>query len=77
MRKPYVQRDLFAHRAARPTQARRDFAAANLLAATIIASDPAAYPAGCLSALWADMVLSRAAERDDAEAWPRFAWRAA
>ena len=51
--------------------------AANLEAATVIASDPEKYPEGSLPALWSDVVLSKAAEPDDAEAGPLFESRAA
>ena len=46
--------------------------AGNMTAASIIASNPAAYPAGSLAAEWADMILSRAANPDQAEAGPLF-----
>ena len=42
-------------------------------AATLIASDPVAYPEGSLMAQWADLILSKAAQPDDAEAGPLFA----
>jgi len=46
----------------------------NLTAATIIASNPVAYPPGSLMAQWADVVLSRAAAQpDESEAGPPFA----
>jgi hypothetical protein len=45
----------------------------NLTAASIIASNPVAYPEGSLAAQWADMILSKAAHPDDAEAGPLFA----
>ena len=44
----------------------------NLMAATLIAADPMAYPEGSLSALWSDVVLSKAAEPDDSEAGSLF-----
>jgi hypothetical protein len=53
------------------------FAAANLLAATLLAADPAMFPLGSLPAVWSDLVLTRAAERDEAEASPLSARRAA
>jgi hypothetical protein len=44
----------------------------NLAAASIIASNPVAYPEGSLMAQWADLILSKAAHPDDAEAGPLF-----
>jgi hypothetical protein len=38
------------------------FAAANLTAASIIASDPVTHPVGSLMAEWAEVILTRAAE---------------
>jgi hypothetical protein len=45
---------------------------ANLESACIIASNPVAYPEGSLMAEWADMILSRAADADEAKAMPLF-----
>jgi hypothetical protein len=53
------------------------FDASNLLAATLIASDPGKYPEGSLMAEWADLVLSKAAVLDNALAGPLFESRAA
>lgn len=39
----------------------------NLEAATIIASNPTLYPEGSLMSLWADVVLSRAVDSQDAK----------
>lgn len=50
--------------------ARDGFDAANLLAATLIAADPARYQ-GVLQE-WADVILSKAAEPDESEAGPLF-----
>jgi hypothetical protein len=55
--------------------ARDGFATSNLLVATLLASDPERYPG--LPQEWSDIVLSQAAERDEAEAGPLSAWRAA
>jgi hypothetical protein len=44
-----------------------------LESATIIASDPVAYPEGSLMAEWADVVLSRAVDAEEANAMPLFA----
>ena len=54
--------------------ARQGYAVANLECATIIATDPERYPAGSLMAVWADAVLSKAAEADvkDQDAGPLF-----
>ena len=52
--------------------ARQGHAASNLEAATIIASNPVAYPEGSMMAEWADIVLSRAAHPDDREAGSLF-----
>jgi hypothetical protein len=51
------------------------FDASNLLAATLIASDPKRYQ-GVLQE-WADLILTRAAQPDDALAGPLFESRAA
>ena len=62
----------------KPVCSMRDgFDAANLLAATLIASDPMTYPEGSLMAEWADLVLSKAAVLDNALAGPLFESRAA
>ena len=37
------------------------------MAANLIASDPVAYPEGSLMSLRSDMILSKAAQPDDAE----------
>ena len=55
--------------------AREGYSAGNLLAATLIASDPERYQ-GVLQE-WADIVLSRAAHPDDREAGPLFQQAAA
>jgi hypothetical protein len=44
-----------------------------LESATIIASNPALYPEGGLMAEWADVVLSRAVNAEEANAMPLFA----
>ena len=54
-------------------QATRFYAASNLECACIIASNPVAYPLGGLMQEWADVVLSRAVQPQDAEAGPLFA----
>ena len=54
------------------SRARAGYDAANLEAATIIAADPAKYPEGSLMATWADVILSKAARPDDADAGPLF-----
>lgn len=51
--------------------------AGNLMAACLIAADPVAYSEGGLMAEWSDIVLSRAATPDDADAGPLFAQRKA
>lgn len=51
--------------------------AANMEAATIIASDPEKYPDGSLMARWADLILSRAVGVKDDEAGPLFRQRVA
>jgi hypothetical protein len=53
--------------------ARQGYTASNLESATIIASDPALYPEGGLMAEWADVVLSRAVNAEEANAMPLFA----
>ena len=53
--------------------ARQGYTASNLESATIIASDPVAYPEGSLMAEWADVVLSRAVNAEEANAMPLFA----
>ena len=53
------------------------YTASNLMAACLIAADPVAYPEGSLMAEWADVVLSKAANPDDAEAGSLFQQAAA
>lgn len=48
------------------------YADANEQSATIIAADPTRYPDGSLMSTWADLILSRAAEVNDADAGPLF-----
>jgi hypothetical protein len=57
--------------------ARDGYSAGNLECACLIAIDPVAYPEGSLMAEWADVVLSRAAQPDEALAGPLFESRAA
>jgi hypothetical protein len=52
--------------------AKQAYSAGNLECACIIAGQPETFPEGSLPALWADVVLSKAAEPDDAEAGPLF-----
>ena len=52
--------------------AQAGFDASNLLAATLLASDPALYPEGSLMQRWADVILSKAAEISDSEVGPLF-----
>ena len=53
--------------------AQAGFDASNLLAATLLASDPALYPEGGLMQTWADRILTEAAEISDEEVGPLFA----
>ena len=46
---------------------------ANLECACIIAANPTLYPEGGLMQRWADVVLSRAVDSQDAKAMPLFA----
>jgi hypothetical protein len=50
------------------SHARQQYAAGNLEAARVIAADPVAYPVGSLMAQWADAILNRAVEPQDAKA---------
>lgn len=50
----------------------KQYATNNLVAASIIASNPALYPPGGLMQEWADRILTQAAETPDAECGPLF-----
>jgi hypothetical protein len=52
--------------------AQAGFDASNLLAATLLAGNPALYPEGSLMAEWSDKILTKAAEISDEEVGPLF-----
>ena len=54
------------------SRVRASYSAANREAATLIASDPVAYPENSLMAQWADRILTKAAQPDQSEAGPLF-----
>jgi hypothetical protein len=49
----------------------------NLMAATILASDPTKYPTGSLMSVWADIILTRAADVKDVDVGPLLGLEAA
>jgi hypothetical protein len=50
----------------------QSYDAANLEAATLIASQPDLYPPGSVMQQWADEILSKAAKVDDSDCGPLF-----